>query len=168
MKTLSIMRHGKAERLEGYPSDKARPLTSRGVKDANLIGELLARFDPRPDWIVSSPALRTQETAERIAEALSFKQPIIWEETIYEATAATLLDILSGIPPAVEHALIVGHNPSLQELVSGLCAGAPDRLNLTMATGALACIELEIVWWNQIRWGCGALQMLTKPKLLRA
>lgn len=167
MKYLSLLRHGKAERPEGYAGDRARPLTSRGQKDAGLVADLLARADPVPDWVISSPAQRTQETAERVAAALGLKHAIIWEERVYDAAAETLLQILSEVPPEIEHAVLVGHNPGLQELVSGLCAGAPDRLNVSMATGALAYLELEIFWWNQIRWGCGALQLLVKPKLLR-
>lgn len=167
MKYLSILRHGKAERPDDYPSDKARPLTARGVKDAGLIGGVLARTEPAPDWIVSSPALRTRQTTERVVELVGLTRQVIWEERIYAAAAETLLQVLSEIPPEIEHAVIVGHNPGLQELVSGLCAGAPERLNVALATGALAQLELEIFWWNQIRWGCGALQFLVKPKLLR-
>jgi phosphohistidine phosphatase len=167
VKYLSILRHGKAERPEESTSDKARPLTSRGQKDASLIASMLARAHPAPDWVISSPTQRTQETAERVAAALELKHAIIWEERIYDASAETLLQILNEIPPEIEHAVLVGHNPGLQELVSGLCAGAPDRLNISMATGALAHLELEIFWWNQIRWGCGALQLLVKPKVLR-
>jgi phosphohistidine phosphatase len=167
VKYLSILRHGKAERPDDYPSDKVRPLTARGVKDAGLIGGVLMRSEPAPDWIVSSPALRAQQTAERIVEGLGLNRPVIWDERIYNAAAETLLHVLAEAPPEIEHVVIVGHNPGLQELASGLCTGAPDRLNFALATGALAYLELEIVWWNQIRWGCGALQYLVKPKLLR-
>lgn len=167
MKYLSIMRHGKAERLEGFPSDQARPLTNRGIKDATLMGTILARSEPAPDWIISSTVVRARQTTERIVESLAFERPVIWEEHVYEAGAETLLHILSNVPPEIAHAVLIGHNPGLQELVSGLCAGTPDRLGVTLATGAVAHLELEVFWWNQVRWGCGTLQSLVKPKLLR-
>ena len=34
MKTLTIVRHAKAERPEGYAEDADRPLTDRGLRDA--------------------------------------------------------------------------------------------------------------------------------------
>ena len=167
MRYLSVLRHAKAERLEGYPNDKARPLTSRGVKDTSLMARLLARLDPAPTWIISSPAQRAQQTAEGVSAALPHDHQVILDERVYDASVETLLSVLGEVPPEVDHAVIVGHNPSMVALVSGLCTGSTERLNLMMVTGALAYLELEIVWWNQIRWGCGGLHMLMKPKLLR-
>jgi phosphohistidine phosphatase len=77
------------------------------------------------------------------------------------------LHILSSVPAEIEHAVIIGHNPGMEALVSGLCTGSTVRLNLSMPTAALAHLELDIRWWNQIRWGCGQLKILLKPKLLR-
>lgn len=167
MKYLSVLRHAKTERLEGYPNDQSRPLTSRGVKDTALMARLLARLEPAATWIISSPARRAQQTAEGVSAALAHPHQVIVEERVYDASAETLLAALSEVPPEVDHAVIVGHNPGMEALVSGLCAGATDRLHIVMATGALAYLNLEIVWWNQIRWGCGGLHMLMKPKLLR-
>ena len=67
MKTLSIVRHAKAERPEGYPSDFVRPLTPRGHKDATRLGALLAGLEPKVDCILSSPATRAAQTTDRLA-----------------------------------------------------------------------------------------------------
>ena len=168
MKTLSVLRHAKAEHTEDFPTDFERPLTQRGHKDAAKIGALLTELEPAIDWIVSSPALRTRQTVEPIVATLAFKRPIVWNEAVYEAEAETLLRALAVVPPEAEHVLLVGHNPGMEALVSGLCAGDPARLHLAMATTALAHIRLEIFTWNQLRWGSGTLQALIKPKLLRA
>ena len=119
------------------------------------------------DWLISSPAARAHETAEQIAAALNFTNPIIWQAAVYLADANTLLTILSEAPQDMEHLVLVGHNPGMEELVAGLCTGAPPHLNLHMPTTALAHLHLEIFWWNQIRWGCGQLQLLVAPKVLK-
>jgi phosphohistidine phosphatase len=167
MKQLTILRHAKAERPEGFATDLERPLSARGHKDAAAVAALVAALTPSVDWIVSSPALRTRETVKHLVQALNFKHKVVWDDSVYDASADALLGSLSIVPPDVEHTLLVGHNPGLQDLISGLCAGAPSRLNVTMATGAFAFVNLEIFWWNQIRWGCGALHLLVKPKLVR-
>lgn len=167
MKSLTVLRHAKAERPDEYPSDLERPLTSRGQKDAAAIAGVIAGLKPAVDWIISSPALRTRQTTEQLVKTLNFKRQVVWDDTVYAATADSLLMALTTVPPEVEHVVLVGHNPGVQELISGLCAGAPDRLSLAVATGAFALLSLEIFWWNQIRWGCGELQLLIKPKVVR-
>ncbi len=91
----------------------------------------------------------------------------MWQEAVYLADADTLLTLLSEAPQDKEHVVLVGHNPGMEELVAGLCTGAPPHLNLQMPTATLAHLRLEIFWWNQIRWGCGQLQLLITPKVLR-
>lgn len=167
MKYISILRHAKAESAEQYPTDFERPLTSRGKKDAYQIGEILADFEPPIDWLVSSPALRTRETTGAVTDALKYKRGIIWQDAIYGADADTLLNVLTQVPADMEHVLIIGHNPGMEDLVSGLVAGAPARMGILMATAGLAHLSLEIFSWNQIRWGCGTLHTLIRPKLMR-
>lgn len=166
-KTLTIVRHAKAERPEGFASDFDRPLTTRGQNDAERIGAALKRLAAPIDWWISSPALRTRQTIEGIHAVAGAGQPIQWEPAIYEASAETLLVAVSRIPPEAEHALIVGHNPGMEELVAGLAAGAPERLNLRMPTAAVAHLQLELFRWDQLRWGCGRLELLFSPKLLK-
>jgi phosphohistidine phosphatase len=166
-KLLTIIRHAKADRPEGYDTDFDRPLTKRGLQDANWIGELLKHLEPPVDWWISSPALRTRQTTERLVERCGYAGEMQWAPEVYEASAETLLSLLTQVPPEAEHAVIVGHNPGMESLVGGLVVGAPGRLNLHMVTCALAHITLEIAHWNQIRWGAGRLELLTPPKVLK-
>jgi phosphohistidine phosphatase len=168
MKALTLIRHAKAAALEDYANDAERPLTARGQKDAKHIAEVLTQLKPPVDWIISSPAARTRATAEQVASGLAFaKQNIVYPDAAYLADVDTLLMVLSEAPQDIEHIVLVGHNPGMEELVAGLCTGAPPHLNLQMPTAALAHLQLEIFWWNQIRWGCGQLQLLVTPKVLR-
>ncbi len=167
MKALTIIRHAKAAPPEEYANDVDRPLTTRGLKDAKHMAEVLVRLEPPVDWLISSSAIRARETAEKLATGLDFTNPIIWQDAAYLADADTLLAILSEAPQDIEHVVLVGHNPGVEELVAGLCTGSPPHMNITMPTATLAHLHLEIFWWNQIRWGCGQLQLLVTPKVLK-
>lgn len=167
MKVLSVVRHAKAERPEGYPSDFARPLTSRGHKDAARLGSLLAELQPPVDCILSSPAARAAQTADRMAAALGFTESVTWENAIYLASADTLLELLRRAPEEAEHIVLIGHNPGLEELAAGLCSGAPDNSVLTLITATVAHFDLDITRWNQLRWGAGQLKLLLAAKLLK-
>jgi phosphohistidine phosphatase len=167
MKVLSIVRHGKAERPEGYPNDFSRPLTARGNKDAARMGAFLGGMQPPVDCILSSPAARAAQTAEHIAAELGYGKSVGWEAGIYLASADTLLELLRRAPEDAEHVVLIGHNPGLEELSAGLCSGASDNSVLTLVTTSLAHFELDIARWSQIRWGAGQLRLLVSAKVLK-
>lgn len=167
MKSLSIIRHAKAVQPEEAPSDFERPLTKRGQKDVIQLGAILAALQPEVDWVISSPALRTRETTELLAKTVPYTKPVQWEESAYLAEGEHWLTLLKKAPPDAKHVAIVGHNPGLADLVAGLAAGSATHLNFNLPTAAIAHLELEIFWWNQIRWGCGQLQLLLPPKFVR-
>jgi len=168
MKHLSILRHAKAQTFEESPTDFERSLTQRGVKDAHHIGQILADIEPAVDWVVSSPAQRTRETAAAVVGVLGFTRGVVWQDGIYEGSADGLLNVLAQVPPEMGHVLLIGHNPGVEELVSGLTAGSPTRLGISMLPAGLAHLTLEIFGWNKIRWGCGTLHALLHPKRVRA
>lgn len=167
MKTLSIIRHAKAEAAGLASADFQRPLTSRGKKDARRIGRLLARIEPAVDWIIASPSARTRTTVAEMVEIVDYSGTLQWEDRAYLGEAETWLQLLSAVPPEIEHVAIVGHNPGVADLVAGLTSGVPSRLNLHFPTAALAHLEVDIFWWKQIRWGCGQLRMVITPKYLQ-
>src|SRR5881396_1474122 len=86
MKTLLILRHGKAEKhVSTVAGDKARTLTERGKRDAAAIGRLLRQIAPTIDRIVASDAKRAQQTAEIAAASAGFLGGITTDAAIYGA-----------------------------------------------------------------------------------
>jgi isoleucyl-tRNA synthetase len=83
----SVMRHGgteaNAKELVSYKNESTDHLTEAGRKQAKESGENLK--DKKIDLIISSPFLRTRETAEIVAENLSMdKTGIIFDERLKE------------------------------------------------------------------------------------
>ena len=161
MKQLTIIRHAKAERPEEHPLDFDRPLTKRGHKEAKATGKRLLMLEPAVDWLLSSPAVRARQTTEELIRVCKYPLTIQWQAEIYEASVEQLLELMRNVPQDMEHVVLVGHNPGLTELVSILSTGDAARLNLHLPTAGLATLELEIFWWNQLRWGCGRLLQLS-------
>lgn len=167
MKYLSVVRHAKAEIANLSSADYHRPLSKRGVKDAKRIGKLLANIQPAVDWIIASPATRTRTTTAAFVEIVDYAGTLQWEDSAYLGDAETWMQLLRVIPPEIEHVLLVGHNPGMANLVAGLASGGPTHLNFHFPPATIAHFQMEIFWWNQIRWGCGQLRMLVTPKYLR-
>jgi len=164
MKQISILRHAKAADYADYSNDFQRPLAGRGPDDAGLMAAFLAAQAQRPDWIISSPALRARQTTEIVAQALGLSHAILWDERVYDAGAETLLQVLQSAPERAEHVLLVGHNPGCADLAAGLCAGATDRLTLRLPTAGLAGLASEVFYWHQLRWGAAQLHLLLSPR----
>lgn len=166
-KYVTLVRHAKAKSSAKYDQDDQRPLTGKGRKQIKRIAPVLARAKAAPDWIVSSPARRAQQTAQLLADALGYEETIHWDDRIYAASATTLLDVLRDMPDVAQHVVLVGHNPGMEDLVSGLCSGTESRLNLRLSTAGVAHLQPEIYHWHQLRWGCGRLRFLVAPRYLK-
>jgi len=167
MKYISIWRHAKAERPEHYASDFERPLTERGIKDAARMAVLIAHLEPTIDLILGSPSARTAQTVQALTEQCDGAIEPLWNEAIYLATADTLLSILKALPEHSRHIVLVGHNPGLEELASGLCGAAPEDVFVRMPTAAVAHVVIEAEHWSTLRWGGAQLKLLITPKALR-
>lgn len=161
MKTLLLLRHAKASWKDATLPDFERPLNGRGLKAAPLIGRFLRRQKIKPDIILSSPAERARQTAKLVMEAARLVAELRYDERIYEASAAHLLEIVSQIEESAKIVLLVGHNPGMEELLTRL-----TRSPQNMATATLAKLNLEIEKWNKVRERSGCLEWIVKPEEL--
>ena len=120
MPELLILRHGQSATPAGT-ADFDRSLKARGKQDSARIGRWLIGNNLVPDFVISSPANRTLATARHACEAMDLKAETIHESRdIYLAELETLLRIVRNLPGGARRAMIVGHNPGLEELLAVL------------------------------------------------
>jgi phosphohistidine phosphatase len=161
VKRLIVVRHAKAEKSAPRGGDFERPLAARGEEDAATMGQRLARGRIHPDAIVASPAARTLATARIIARELDFPwKEIRAEEGIYNAEAATLLDLVRGFDDRAEKVLLVGHNPGVSELAQLLVRNFEQAL----PTAAVVTVDLPTDTWAGVKRGSGSLRSYDYPK----
>ena len=160
MKTLLILRHAKSSwKYQDLP-DHERPLNRRGVTDAPRMGNLLRKAGLTPDRIVSSTAVRAQSTARLAGEACGYEGGVVLSEALYLSGAQDYIDVLGQVPADVESVMIVGHNPTVEELVE-LLTGRDEA----MPTAALAQVELPIDDWAELAPSTpGKLENLWRPR----
>ena len=164
---LLVLRHGKSD-WTGRTPDVERPLAPRGRKATTRIGRWLREGGLLPDRVLSSPALRARQSAERVCRAAGLEGVRIdCEPAIYEASLDTLLEVLATLPPRTARALIVGHNPGFEELVRHLGAGslAQWEAGNLMPTAALARLAMPASWEGLAR-GSATCLSLTRPREL--
>lgn len=132
---LILWRHAEAEEgLAGEP-DSLRALTPRGEKQARRMAQWLDRQLPQSARIWVSPAVRTQQTANALARAYKLRP-----ELAPGASAADLLALID-LTPARSPLLLVGHQPTLGQLIAQL---------LGVASGEMS-VKKGAVWWLRHR-----------------
>lgn len=149
MKTLLVLRHAKSSWNDASLADHDRPLKKRGRQSAPRMGRWVASRDLVPDLIISSTAVRARETAAAVAEACAYAGEIALAPELYGAQPADVIAQLHAV--AAERVMVVGHNPTLEELVGDL-TGVDAR----MPTAALAQIEIDVEQWSDVRLDGGA------------
>lgn len=161
MKHLLLMRHAKSSWHPRYATDFERPLNKRGENDAPRVGAWLQEHHPLPEFILSSPAERARQTVTGFLEGSGCQAEVAWDQHIYAASTGTLMAVIRELPDVYERVMVVGHNPGFQNLASALCSR-----ELQMPTAALACIELPVEAWQDVKQGIGNLAWLIVPKQL--
>lgn len=161
MKYLYLLRHAKSNWKDLSVNDFNRPLNKRGKNDAPNMGKFLNNRNVRVDLIISSSAKRTKETSRVIAEKIGYKNQIIFDENIYEATFEKLLSIIKNLDTNLNKVMIVGHNPGLTDLVNYLVDIEIDNI----PTCGVAAIKLENDWC-ELKRNCGKLLFFEYPKKL--
>lgn len=162
MKTLFILRHGKAE-PDSPKGDKARVLAPRGRRDSRAMGERLHQLAPAIDLFVSSDAERARQTAEIAAEAAGYDRAVAIEPEIYAAPLDTLLDVVRSLPDEAATVVIVGHNPGFEDLSTALAPHGTEPVRLP--TAGVAHLEFpDATRWRDVREGSGRLVDVYTPK----
>jgi len=145
LKTLLILRHAKSSWRQSGLADQDRPLNKRGKRDAPRMGRLLRQEEIIPDVIISSSAVRARKTAQLVIEESGYEGELRLEDDLYAAEPEAYLEVLQQLPDDIQCAMVVGHNPGLEELLELL---TQDWQRLP--TAALARVDLDLDAWGNL------------------
>ncbi len=144
-KILLLVRHGKSSWKDTGISDQDRPLSKKGMKDATKMGKIIKALSLIPDIIISSSAKRATDTATYISEFCGYNKQIEIDPSLYLSDSRSYINTISTISNSHNRVLIVGHNPTLEELVEVLT----KRIE-KIPTCALVHININIPEWQLI------------------
>ena len=129
MPVLILARHAKAE-ADG-PSDFERTLNATGLAQAVEAGaEIAERWTP--EVAIASAAKRTVQTGQAVVEAVNRQSgtdlELTVDESLYGGGVEDWMDAIRSIPAGAQCAYIVGHQPTVAEVIGHLSAdaGVPD------------------------------------------
>jgi phosphohistidine phosphatase len=103
--------------------------------------------------------VRTRQTIDIVLHEFQLGVEPQFDQLIYEASLATLIQIVSDISDDQKAAMLVGHNPGMEELLAFL-----TRESRHMPTCALAKISIAGSSWKEAQRGAGKLEWFVTPK----
>jgi len=170
-KTIYLARHAKSSWDSNATTDFDRPLSDRGLRDVEKIGRFLIENAWNPSVIIASPALRAKQTCGVYCRYLDFSDDAVqWNADFYAAYTVTLLQSLTSLPETTDSVMLIGHNPSMEDLLIHLCGDATttkhrQKNGKLFTTGNIAKISLQSTWKDLVMSDAKLLDIL-RPKSL--
>jgi phosphohistidine phosphatase len=161
---LYLIRHADAEPLGagGADNDEERPLTNKGLEQTEELARFFKRLGVDPGAVLTSPLVRSRQTAERLLEKLGLGEGkgelILEEELAPGGSCKRLAKRLSKINSPV--VFVVGHEPDLGRFTAWLIGS--KRAHLELAKAGVAFVDAS----TPLEKGCASLVWLVTPGLL--
>jgi phosphohistidine phosphatase len=157
---LVLVRHAKSSWDDPTLTDHERPLARRGRKALPRMRGHLEELKIRPDVVLCSSARRTQETFDGIRNALAGKPEVKFEDGLYGASADEMLSRLKQLSDDVRCAMVVGHNPGMEDLGDLLTSGGDVD---AVPTGAIALLSFTGSW-RDLEASAASLDDIWRPR----
>lgn len=168
MRRLLLLRHAKSSWADPGVRDHDRPLNERGRQAASRMGEYLRAAGLVPDRVLCSSARRTCETLVRL------ELPTVDVEVtrdLYLADPDTVLGRVRSTDDDIGTLLVIGHNPTIQELAVDLVTpdhsmAAPalvSRVAEKVPTGGLVVLTVDGDWAH-LEPGGARLERFVTPR----
>jgi phosphohistidine phosphatase len=159
---LTLVRHAKTEPGRHGQEDWDRALESRGQRDAPEMARRLKQYSPKPERILSSPAVRAITTATIMARELGVSaQKVQQDERLYLASPKDMLAVIRELGERAHHLMVVGHNPGITEFADRISS---ERSVDNLPTCAVYSLQFAIAAWSELQWDSGVDAELDYPK----
>ena len=164
---LVVLRHAKSDYPRGVP-DHQRPLSGKGRRNAQVVGEWFRDEGPIPQLALCSDALRARHTWEiaRLAVVPAPQTRLCAE--LYGGGPEVVLALAGGIDDSVHVATVIGHEPTMTATVLLLAGADSDptalsRLLVKFPTSGVAVLHFSGPW-HELAAGCANLETFAVPR----
>ncbi len=169
MLKLLLLRHAKSDWADLDHTDHQRPLSNRGLNAAPKMGKYIAGQGITPKLVLSSTATRARQTTQLVTEQFSGEVETRFIDQLYSFSAFhTPLNVIRDNGQSTSPLMLVGHNPTMEELAGELTGAGNSAARALMyekyPTAALAVIDFDIPKWADLQTGIGTLVQFVRPR----
>ena len=168
MRRLYLLRHAKSSWDDPSLDDHERPLAARGKRASKLMRRYVEDEGVAPSLVLCSTATRAQQTLEGVQAGLPWNVEVRSSDRLYTFSREGLLRVIHGIDERVESAMVVGHNPAMQDLTLELAGEGEGLVDVArkFPTCTLATLDFGCPWC-ELAPGVAALAGFVRPKYLK-
>ncbi len=150
---IYLIRHGDAEKASISKKDFDRELTQSGKIKMKVAAESWKNLVDEFDYIITSPLVRTIQTAQIIAEIFGIENKIIPDRKLSPGcTTNSIIEVTNSL--SGEDFAFVGHQPDLSDILSDLISNKGTFVDFKK--GAIAKISFH----NRVHQAKGTLEFL--------
>ena len=136
---IYFLRHGKSQsRATWFEDDRLRPLTEEGVSLMRRQALYLRKMGPAPDFIVTSPLARAQQTAAIVAEEFGSDSVLVEDGRLASGFDRERLVEIIDTYAGAESLILVGHEPDFSATVAQVIGGG----RVQFKKGGLARVDI--------------------------
>ncbi len=132
---LIVVRHGDTEQETGIPDDSRR-ITKKGKKQLKRTANFIDKMNYSVENIISSPLIRSRESAEVIVDELELELKIDMDDSL--KPDADVASTVAFIKKLKDNTIIVGHNPNLSLLLNKIAG-----FNGELKKAGIAVLQLD-------------------------
>lgn len=135
---LYLLRHADADTEAA--TDDERYLSEKGLAQAQRVARFCEAHSIHPEFVLSSPLRRAQETGKIVASHLHAEHAITPVLASGMHPTAALVELKKYLER--ESLMIVGHEPDFSQLAAFLL-GLPTQVNIHIRKSSLTLLEVE-------------------------
>ncbi len=148
MKRLVLIRHAKSS-WEFNVNDIERPLSKRGINDANLMTKIFKELSINVQHIYSSNSTRTLQTSEIFIENLKLsKIPFDKSIELYDFSGLKVESFIKKIDSNLNSVMIFSHNNSCTNLLEKFTGNYKH-----VPTCGILIFDFDVSLWSEINKG---------------
>lgn len=163
IKKLYLLRHSESGHPKGV-DDHNRPINANGKQECKIMNSYVLQSSVRPEVILCSDAVRTQETARAVFSGV--ETVINYNKKLYQATPGEILKEIAKVAESVNSVAIVAHNPGIGQLAKLLAGSGNMQLVKEFSTEYPTCslteFSFDIKNWGDVEAGKGRLENFTR------
>ncbi len=159
MKNLYLIRHATSDWSDTSVSDEERTITLQGYADIDSVAYHLKKQGVKPELIVSSCAIRAQDTSLALSKFLHYKGKIHYLQEFYLASAQRMQETLTLHPNDCDNIFVVGHDAQLRAFIETITKEKVSK----MPTSSVIALRLDINDWSELTVGKGHITFSLYP-----